>query len=327
MGFFKTPVTVVERIKSFIQFNDKRNSILDTCCGYGEALSILAENTNAETFGIELDGHRAEGARSVLDHVLKSDFLNTRISNSCFNLLFLNPPYDDEATADGNTRKEKIFLVNGVKYLQPGGLLVYIIPQRRLDESIAKILSYRFENIRVFRFHGKEYDAFRQIIIMGTRKRRNSLDDSVCNFLKAVPLRKLPEIPVSQAKYYFLPHGKDVGLFKSTEIDVKELEQEVRLSPLWNLYLDRISIQEHRITSPPLPLHKGHIALLLASGKLDGVVGEGTDRHLVRGAVEKVATKTEEAADDSTIIREKERFRVSIKILTLSGEIRVLTQT
>ena len=68
------------------------------------------------------------------------------------------------------------------------------------------------------------------------------------------------------------------------------------------------------------------MALLLAAGELDGVVGKGRDRHVVRGYVRK-ATDTSQDEDEkgNQTIRETERFEVQIKTLSKDGKIRVLS--
>ncbi|MBW1947845.1 MAG: SAM-dependent methyltransferase, partial [Deltaproteobacteria bacterium] len=72
---------------------------------------------------------------------------------------------------------------------------------------------------------------------------------------------------------------------------------------------------------PLLPLHTGHLGLMLASGYLDGVVGEGQDRHIVRGKVEKITHREQEYKGDILLEKEKESYRVSIKVLKKNGEI------
>ncbi len=53
-----------------------------------------------------------------------------------------------------------------------------------------------------------------------------------------------------------------------------------------------------QVPRPPLPLHSGHLGLLLAAGKLDGIIGQGVDRHVVKGKVTKVVSKVEEYKGD-----------------------------
>ena len=127
MGYYPTPLTVVERVKTFIKATGKA-CFLDPCCGEGLALERLALSFGAKTYGIEIDKARAKKAKELLGNVLKCGYEQAFVSNSAFSLLFLNPPYDWEAGDESNERKEKVFLKNTVKYLQPLGLLVGGVP-------------------------------------------------------------------------------------------------------------------------------------------------------------------------------------------------------
>jgi SAM-dependent methyltransferase len=320
MAYYPTPVSVVERIKTFIRFTDGC-TILDPCCGEGNALAKLAEGTNAKTFGIEIDGHRAEGAKTKLHFVLKCGYEQTRISNSCFSCLFLNPPYDWETEDEGNERKEKVFLKETMKYLKPKGLLVYIIPQSRLDKGIAKILAYRFENFLTFKFPVEEYEAFKQIVLFAVKKKENGIDEEALAKLIQVPSIELKEIPSKEEPVYELPSSKEIPLFRSTVIDEEELEKEVAQSPLWEKFKELARVEEQKLENPPLPLHTGHLGLLLANGCLDGIVGKGQDMHIVKGKVEKIVNKYTELKGEVVEERELEQYKVSIKILKQDGEI------
>ena len=59
------------------------------------------------------------------------------------------------------------------------------------------------------------------------------------------------------------------------------------------------------IPRPPLPLDRGHLGLILASGILDGVVESPHGPHVVRGSSKKVEYYNKEASD-STEDRELE---------------------
>lgn len=320
MGYYPTPLMVVERIKSFIRFPENA-SILDPCCGEGNALQKLAEGTGAKTYGIEVDEFRAEEAKTKLDHVLKCGYEQTRISNAVFSCLFLNPPYDWETEDEGSERKEKVFLKETIKYLQPQGLLVYVIPQNRLDKSIAKILAYRFEKFLVYKFPEEEYDAFKQIVLFAVKKKESNIDEEALTKLIQVPVKDLKEIPAKDEPVYELPKLKGVELFKSVVIDEKEVSKEIKESPLWEKFKEMARIEEQKIGRPPLPLHTGHLGLLLANGCLDGIVGQGEDMHIVKGKVEKVVNKYTEYKGDVLEERELETYKVSIKILRRDGEV------
>ena len=325
MLYYPTPLTTVERIKTFLDFPDYEFTIFDPCTGEGLALQKLCEGTKAKTYGVELDEHRAKEAKGRLNHVLHCGIEETKISNNVFSCLFLNPPYDFETQTEdevnNSERKEKIFLKDTIRYLQPEGLLICIIQQNQLTKQIAKILSYRFEQFQIYRFQDGEYEAFKQIVLFAVKKKVNSLNDKAYEKLSQIPHVDLVEIPSKDIPTYKLPKSKPVSIFKSTKIDPEVLAREVKNSPLWKRFKEMTRIDESRMERPPLPLHTGHISLLLANGMLDGVVGEGKEKHIVRGKVEKIVTKYEEMQDKYVEERQLESFRVSIKILKQDGEI------
>ena len=165
MGYYPTPLSVVDNIRSFLSYPRDNVNVLDPCCGEGLAVKNLADNFNATTYGIELDNYRVSQAKENLDHVLACGYEDTVISNSAFSCLFLNPPYDwdtmEEFADVGNERKEKTFLKGTVKYVMPDGVLVYIVPQKRVTEDIAKLLAYRFDGFNCYRFPDNEYERFK----------------------------------------------------------------------------------------------------------------------------------------------------------------------
>jgi len=329
MGYYPTPLSVVDRIKSFISVPESQPvNAFDPCCGEGLALKQFAAGWTCRTYGIELDEHRAAEAKQNLNHVLKCSYTQTRITNGCFSVLFLNPPYDEETFSNGtitsSERKEKIFLKNTIKYLKRKGLLVYIIPQPRLDKSIAKILSYRFEDIRTYKFQDEEYDAFRQIVVFGIKKKNPEIDRDSYNALTKARDSELPELSFADKPIYSLPIAGKVNLFRSTVIDLMELSKEASNSPLWRNFKEMTRIDETANSRPPLPLHQGHIALMLANGCIDGVVGEGNDRHVIKGKVQKVVVKHQEQNQGTIEEREIDKYQVSIKVLTMDGKIRAL---
>ncbi len=185
MGYYPTPLGVVDRIRTFVRYPDDRVNLLDPCCGEGDALRRPAS------------GDRTEGT----------------------------------------------FLRGTTDYLQPGGLLVCIIPQHRVTERVARYLAHRYDDLISFRFPDEAYEQFRQAVVFGVRKPEPSLPGDDLEELVGIPFRDLRE------------------------------------SRLWTR-LEEDGRRNGRMGRPPLPLHSGHLGLLLASGYLDGVVGEGDDRPL-----------------------------------------------
>lgn len=103
-------------------------------------------------------------------------------------------------------------------------------------------------------------------------------------------------------------------------------DDDLRASPGWGAFWAAQEAARGRDRRPLLPLHAGHLGLLLAAGELDGLMGEDGDRHLVHGIVRKAATTTTEEDDRGrTVHRTRERHQVVVKLLFPDGTLRVLS--
>jgi hypothetical protein len=61
--------------------------------------------------------------------------------------------------------------------------------------------------------------------------------------------------------------------------------------------------------------------LVACSGLINGIFGSGEERHIAAWKSKKVTTKfTEEEADGTTIIRERERFDQELSVVFATGE-------
>ena len=87
---------------------------------------------------MELHQERAEEAAGSLRRTLAADLFQTSIANQAFGLLFLNPPYDHDSESK---RTEHAFLSHCTRYLDNGGLLVFIVPRQRLAVSAKHLAS------------------------------------------------------------------------------------------------------------------------------------------------------------------------------------------
>lgn len=162
-GFYPTPEIVAKCIRSCL-IPTGFSSFVDPCAGRGEALALVTASMSGVRHGIELEQERAEAAREHLDVVLQGDSLNTRVRGK-YAMMYLNPPYHQ---AEGR-RLELAFLQHWQHYLMPGGVLIYVVPEPHLSEY-EKTLTANFENLALYRFSGETYDAFRQLVIFGTKR-------------------------------------------------------------------------------------------------------------------------------------------------------------
>ena len=184
-GFYPTPPRVVDMIAMFLQARfgargERTLRVLDPCCGAGEALARLAAGiarpggTAVETFGVELHAERAQEAEGRLDHVLGTDLFQTAIANGAFGLLYLNPPYDYDSE---EKRVEHAFLVHCTRYLAEDGLLVFVVPRRRMAVSAGYLASH-YGSLRCWSFPEPEREVFDQVVLTGTRKADVQFDAS-----------------------------------------------------------------------------------------------------------------------------------------------------
>src|SRR5579859_2985369 len=173
MGYYPTPETSLQRIITWLSLRgDGLRRYLDPCAGKGEALATIATaHGPAETFGIELSDLRAVAAKQVLNQVINTGYEYAVLTDETFSIVLLNPPYDGESETGAGTRLEETFLINTTSRIAPGGVLVYIIPQRRLNnEKIARHLLGWYGELRCLKLAEDDYPVFKQIVVLGVRR-------------------------------------------------------------------------------------------------------------------------------------------------------------
>jgi len=332
MGYYPTPDRVTETIVKYL----KRERpglirVLDPCAGEGIALSMVGNHLKAETFGIEIDTKRGETAEKVLTRCLVTDYQNTTITNKCFSLLWLNPPYDWSAKDNEiqkSERMERAFLRDCVRYLCPGGILVYLIPQSRLDGRIARMLSYRFEQLRIFRFPKEAYQTFRQVVVLGRLKKTPVKNDETAQFLKSCGQGEalVPYVPEDPRNNYKVPVTPAKGLFVfiSKTIDPGNLAQEVREHGLFEQFAELTTpLRMAETVQSVMPLSYGHLVQFVAAGFANGVVCDtnGNNPLLVKGRTKKEVLHSVEIDGDRERHIEREQIKPFIKGFNRNGEI------
>jgi len=335
MGFYPTPNKVTPIIARYI---DRKQEglirVLDPCAGEGTAINLISGHLEGYSYGIEIDLERGEKAKKNLTKCIVTDYQNTRISRHSFSLLWLNPPYDWAARDDEiekSERYERTFLRDSVGYLCKGGILVYLIPQRRLDGNIARMLSYRFENIKIFRFPEEEYQAFKQVVIFGVLKKKPDKDDSIADYLKkcgkletnVIYLPKQPsfiyEVPAlaSNAKF----------IFRSKDINQEELAEEIEEHGLFEQFREMTTpLMMGEKIRPVMPLRHGHLAQILACGLMNGVVWDKNKSNplLVKGITKKEVKHTVEVHGDREKHIETDQIKILINAFNRQGEMHTI---
>ncbi|MBI2766234.1 MAG: class I SAM-dependent methyltransferase [Chloroflexi bacterium] len=330
--FYPTPPSVVERVAALVRHAPSSHRrvarLLDPCCGTGDALRRFADAIGgAETYGIEIEQHRAAEARQVLDHVIAGSAFAVRLGHEAFSCLWLNPPYDE---GDDGKRLEHSFLTTMSRTLAPGGLIIYIVPQARLAQS-ARYLASRHEALRCYRFHDPEYEAFRQCVVLGRRRTTQAIAADAQSQVEAWATGSLPELPSPgpTSPIYELP-ALPAGpvVFASQFFEPETAAAEARERGLWTntALVERFWPASERPVRPLMPLRRGHLAVLIAAGFLNNVlIEDGSRRVLVKGRITKASRPVESADPDVEV--EREFLRTSVVLLDLeTGEFEDIEQ-
>ena len=297
LGYYPTDSDNISLILRGIHFPEGvTTNLFDPCCGCGKALRQLAQGNNCYAYGVELDESRAEEAQTRLHRVGFGSFFHSRISHEAFHLLFLNPPYLSVINeSGGRSRHEKRFLIESIPTLMYGGLLIYVIPYYRLTPDICRVLVDNFDGLTVWRFTDSEFKKFKQVAVLGIRKKRDTelqdtlwLEQLACSPAGIPLLTQLPE-----SRYALPAQPMTVNTFKGERFNQKELEQQLRKSDSFAQMMARSEL-DSGVKHPLLPLSISQIGLIGGSGMINGLI-ECDTPHIIKGRIVKVVrTESEE---------------------------------
>ena len=332
LGFYPLPILEAERIRRFLAFSDKPCCALDPCVGDGAAFAEIASDKSVLGYGVELDAGRAEQARTSGIEVIHGNCFDVQCPVESFSLIYLNPPYDFEVSEEKSQRMEKLFLEHVYRWLKFGGVLVLVVPAKRVADC-AVLLSRHFRDIRVYRLTEPESVRYGQVAVFGvrrTRQERDRLRDAEIIqaqlWLASVEreVQKLSLLPLEPDHLYAAPPTGPVRLVHRG-LPLDQIEDLLPKSSAYRQASAVLFAQQADVTGRPLtPLHGGHVGLLCTAGMLNGIFGDGESRHIAHWQSVKLVDKSEEEEDGKTIIREKERFSNELTLVFCSGEIATL---
>lgn len=291
-------------------------TILDPCAGAGDAVARIAAGCRipaANIAAVELDEQRSIQLSQRLPDSLvfgNMDFLGAWHSGSA-SLAYINPPFDDELGGGG--RLEWKFIDRAIGLLQTGGVAAIVIPESvAVRTSTKDILTSRLDSIACFRFPDSDRH-FGEVVIFGV-KRKQERSALYVNFESFI--RTWGEIST-----YSVPKAISTIGLRKVEYTRSELESLLRDSPAGALLRPpRVEAEQLR---PPMALRQGHIAMLLASGCMNGLVAKpGHPPHAVRGSSKKVLRTTEIKEGSEIKTTETERIILTVRAITADGEIR-----
>lgn len=317
MGYFPTTKEDAECIGSYITANT-HTTIIDPCCGDGNALSTITLDMSwsGDTLGVEIEEKRAEKAKERLSAVINEDFFNVQLERNSFSAVFLNPPYFKEENL------HQPFIEKSTNILIPSGLLILIIPGYELSGKTADYIASHYERINIYKTIDKSYQ---QVILFGTKKERPEITDGSQLYHAA---KKTGTITYNKIRYnhsasvYELPRVKELKDIKILSKDVNPEHLESMLNNFnddWNKITNLIP-ESISIKRPLLPLRKGHLAQILASGLIDGVIEhpKTKEKFLIKGTTTRIKETIEDNEEEITTVT---RDVITILMMDQKGNI------
>ncbi|SIO37105.1 hypothetical protein SAMN05444166_4166 [Singulisphaera sp. GP187] len=344
-------------------------NIIDPCAGKGLAIKQLADALavpEEHVYSIELDSERSKDILKLMpmsNHIGPASFTGVQITGFSFGLAYVNPPFDSEL--GGGKREEQGFTEKATRLLGQKGILVLVCPFTALcgNGNFVEYIDAHYEDVAVYKFPDGEDEAgnlirpYREIVVIG-RKRKDVLpSEAAQNHGKLhqmemrwrgyLSIESLPALGMVQPKgwngshpsydreedirTWEIPLSWKPNVFRKTMFTDDELREAVADSPL-NKQLKEVKIPPPN--SPPLPLDKGHLGLILASGMLDGPVEGPYGVHVVRGSSHKVEyhnkeqSKSESNPDTGAVTTKdvySERMITVIRVVEQNGVIQTFS--
>jgi hypothetical protein len=163
------------------------------------------------------------------------------------------------------------------------------------------------------------------------RKRHQHLRDSALidcvRWLEMLATKPdLEPLDQSSAMRYAVPDSGPVTL-TPTGIPLDEVEDLLPDSAAYRQASRLLLPKQRDVRGRPLtPLHGGHVGLLCTAGMLNGVFGEGQDRHIAHWRSVKFTDHWEEDEEDGTkILHDRERFSHELTLVFANGRTQILT--
>ena len=330
MGYYPLPESEAPKLRALLSFSGSA-SVIDPCVGQGRALHTITQNADVCRYGVELDTERARIAAASGIRTIQGNTFDAIAGPDSFSLLYLNPPYDSEIGSTANRRMEAVFLDYTYRWLVAEGVLVFVIPFERLHDC-AGTLSSHFAKLGIFRMTDEASVLYRQIVVLGVRRDvRGAVVEANKRQLQNInPYGRYQDIPALQSDCcfpYIVPPSQEVRMdYRGLPYDV--LEDLLPKSTAWKNAAAFLSPREDVATGRPItPLHGGHVGLLCTAGLLNGVFGQGEERHIARWRSVKHVTTFVGQDGGNEIIHHRERWANELRLVYASGMTVTLTET
>lgn len=334
LGAYYTDPEHCKMIANILEFPEEDVCCLEPAIGDANAICIVTEKEkyqNIHIYGVELNQKTSDTTvlNPYVEECLWGDFLtDVIISHKAFSFCFSNPPYGDL----NGTRQEILFLNKLLPYLMIDAVLVYIIPYHvAASQDFQRIWAGALTIEKIFRFHDKEYEKWKQIVLIGRKKdkkskRRIQSDEVVSEIPK---LEEISLLPITyQGERIKVNPSPMIGIttFMTKEFHYERALNYVKKSSLTKLVRE-ITQQElymsDRLNRPPIMPNAGQMYLMAISGAGQGLVGseQTEDLHLQRGIVKNVEESEIRESEQGIVEAVRKYAKISFSIVEDSGVI------
>jgi hypothetical protein len=342
LNYVPLPPSVMSLIATFVAPAPPDARLLDVCAGQGVAAAQLAQAVGLRRTALylnELHPARAQQCRTIAPatQVLAGDALSDlQISRAFCQLLYLNPPFSWQGREQGGERLELHFFQRAVeqgRWLQPGGLAIYVCPERVVRRpTVMRHLARCFDEVRVLRFPDAQRH-FGEVVVFGLRRADDrvghALVGKVARLGAKVLTDSLPELTAQTAPIYQIPEPVPLRapiIFRlaSTPDPLTATRDVAATGGAWaSPVAQRASrhLRRTRSQRPPLfPLNPTQAALQIGAGAINNqLITVGGQTYLIKGsAIESIHEVERTLTDrDGTTRQERRRTRSRTPRVTL----------
>jgi hypothetical protein len=173
---------------------------------------------------------------------------------------------------------------------------------------------------------------FRQIVVFGIRRNiRGAAHEE--NLRRTLALAahggysKLPELTPDAIESFAVPRSGEASLsYRGLPYNLIE-DLLPRSAARRQAAQVMLPSEDIAIGRPITPLHGGHVGLLCTAGLLNGVFGQGEERHIARWRSVKHVSEFHEEEGDTNIIRRREKWSNELRLLFVAGKVMKLTES
>lgn len=323
MGFFPLPEEAIGLIVQMLRVRDVgETTILDPCAGEGSAILSLARELRVPVdnlYAIEVDSDRSRtlSAKLKTGNVLaEASFFGSDVGED-YSIIYCNPPF---GTDHEHGRIETSWMIKCAEIQKANGTMVFICPEATFNTpKFFNRFAERYRMVSVVPFPASSR-KHGEVVVVAFRK------DGI------YPGTRMDFTDKRATTIYPVRQSCRPSCFEKKFLNDKEISELVRNSPLNKTLFSSDSFSA-RLKRPPLPLHTGHMAMLLACGQLDGIVrpSSGADPHVIRGTAVKVENEKKEereelSTEQGTVTTQKfvERIEIVVRMACSNGQILTL---